>query len=251
MFITESDNLGMNDKKFTSAIILAAGMGSRMKSDITKQRMQIRGHSVLLRSASAFQKAETIDEIIVVCREDELDFAKSELSILKKPVKYVTGGKTRKESAKCGISAVSENAEFVAIHDAARCLVSSRDIELVARAAYEFGAATASTPIIDTIKSVGSDGKIINTINRSTLRAVQTPQAFSYAIYKKAIEAYRGDYSDITDDNMRYLNELRYFEAFIEWKNLNDEFLYFKDNAYEKYDEDLPFSRLNVVKSKL
>ena len=51
---------------------------------------------------------------------------------------------------------------------------------------------------------------------------------------------------DITDDNERYLNELRYLEAFIDWKNLNDEFLYFKNNAYEKYDEDLPFSRLTL-----
>lgn len=51
---------------------------------------------------------------------------------------------------------------------------------------------------------------------------------------------------DITDDNERYLNELRYLETFIEWKNLNEEFLYFKNNAYEMYDEDLPFSRLTL-----
>ena len=51
---------------------------------------------------------------------------------------------------------------------------------------------------------------------------------------------------DITDDNERYLNELRYLEAFIDWKNLNEEFLYFKNNAYEKYDKDLPFSRLTL-----
>ena len=51
---------------------------------------------------------------------------------------------------------------------------------------------------------------------------------------------------DITDDNERYLKNLRYLEAFIDWKNLNEEFLYFKNNAYEKYDEDLPFSRLTL-----
>lgn len=51
---------------------------------------------------------------------------------------------------------------------------------------------------------------------------------------------------DITDDNKRYLNELRFLESFIDWKNLNDEFLYFKNNAYEKHDEDLPFSRLTL-----
>ena len=51
---------------------------------------------------------------------------------------------------------------------------------------------------------------------------------------------------DITNDNERYLNDLRYLEAFIDWKNLNEEFLYFKNNAYEKYNEDLPFSRLTL-----
>ena len=51
---------------------------------------------------------------------------------------------------------------------------------------------------------------------------------------------------DITDDNKRYLKDLRYLEAFIDWKNLYEEFLYFKNNAYEKYDEDLPFSRLTL-----
>ena len=51
---------------------------------------------------------------------------------------------------------------------------------------------------------------------------------------------------DITDDNERYLNALRYLDAFIDWKNLNEEFLYFRNNAYEKYDEDLPFSRLTL-----
>ena len=51
---------------------------------------------------------------------------------------------------------------------------------------------------------------------------------------------------DITDDNERYLKDLRYLEAFIDWKNLNEEFLYFKNNAYEKYDENLPFSRLTL-----
>lgn len=51
---------------------------------------------------------------------------------------------------------------------------------------------------------------------------------------------------DITDDNEQYLKDLRYLEAFIDWKNLNEEFLYFKNNAYEKYDEDLPFSRLTL-----
>lgn len=67
--------------------------------------------------------------------------------------------------------------------------------------------------------------------------------------YKRLEERYeilKEHMLDITEDNERYLNELRYLEAFIEWKNLNEEFLYFKNNAYEKYDENLPFSRLTL-----
>lgn len=67
--------------------------------------------------------------------------------------------------------------------------------------------------------------------------------------YKKLKECYlllNEHMLDITNDNQRYLNELRYLEAFIEWKNLNEEFYHFKQNAYEKYDEDLPFSRLTL-----
>ena len=67
--------------------------------------------------------------------------------------------------------------------------------------------------------------------------------------YKRLEERYeilKEHMLDITDDNERYLNELRYLEAFIEWRNLNEEFVYFKNNAYEKYDENLPFSRLTL-----
>lgn len=67
--------------------------------------------------------------------------------------------------------------------------------------------------------------------------------------YKRLEERYeilKEHMLDITDDNERYLNELRYLESFIEWRNLNEEFLYFKNNAYEKYDENLPFSRLTL-----
>ena len=67
-----------------------------------------------------------------------------------------------------------------------------------------------------------------------------------YKRLEKRCEILNEHMLDITDDNERYLNELRYLEAFIEWRNLNEEFLYFKNNAYEKYDENLPFSRLTL-----
>lgn len=77
----------------------------------------------------------------------------------------------------------------------------------------------------------------------------ETPRNYALTKYKRLEERYdilNEHMLDITDDNERYLNDLRYLEAFIDWKNLNEEFLYFKNNAYEKYDEDLPFSRLTL-----
>ncbi len=188
------------EKKFTSAIILAGGVGSRMKSDTTKQKMKICGQSVLMRTVSAFSMADTVDEIIVVCREGELDFAKSELSAFKKPIKYTAGGKTRQESAKNGFAAISEKCEYVAVHDAARCMITPCLINKVANAAYIHRAASAVTPITDTVKTVSSDGFITSTVERDMLKAAGTPQIFEKELYKKALEA--ADGKEVTDDNM-------------------------------------------------
>ncbi len=190
----------MDNKKFTSAIILAGGVGSRMKSNITKQKMEICGRSVLARTVSAFAKADTIDEIIVVCREEELGFAKAETAWIKKPVKYTVGGKTRKDSARCGFSAISDEAEYVAVHDAARCMIAPSLINEVARAAHIHRAASAVAPLTDTVKKVNADGFIVDTVPRDTLKAAGTPQIFERALYKKALEAAQD--TDVTDDNM-------------------------------------------------
>ena len=190
----------MTDKKFTSAIILAAGIGSRMRSDTTKQRMTPLGVSVLLRAAMAFDKAVLVDELVVVCREEELDFARAELSSLSKPVRLTVGGKTRRDSAECGFLAVSESAELVAIHDVARCLINPEEIDAVIAAAASHGAASAVGRVTDTVKTLDSEGFITSTIPRDTLRVAQTPQVFSREIYEKAIEASRD--TEVTDDNM-------------------------------------------------
>lgn len=192
----------MNKLK-TSAIILAGGTGSRMNSNKTKQFMDILGKTVIERSVFAFSDSALIDEIIVVVKEDEKLAALDVLSTIKytKPIKIVTGGACRAESAKNGFSAVDSASDFVAIHDAARCLITSEMIDKVVEKAYKTEAATAVCGVTDTIKTVDNEGKITSTIPRETVFRAQTPQVFSKALYAKALASCKA-LENITDDNM-------------------------------------------------
>ena len=146
----------------TSAIILAGGVGSRMDSDKHKQFIKIFDKTILERTVSAFEKSGKINEIVVVVREDELEAATSlaaEISA-SKPISFAVGGACRAESAKNGFSACSDDCDFVAIHDAARCLITPEMIDKVVEKAHNFGAATAVCGISDTVKSVDENGKI-------------------------------------------------------------------------------------------
>ena len=181
-------------------IILAAGCGSRMGSDITKQRMLILGKTVLRRAYDAFADCDEITDIIVVAREDELDVVKAELCGAKKLFCIVAGGNSRAESARCGFLAAAD-AAYVAIHDAARCIVSPADISRVISDAKRYGAASAVVSVYDTVKEIGDDGFIASTHDRTKIKLAATPQVFRYSIYKAALDK-AVDLSRITDDNM-------------------------------------------------
>lgn len=187
----------------TSAIVLAGGSGNRMMSDKTKQFMDLFGMTVLERTVLAFERSALTDEIIVVVKEDEKELAESLLMSDKysKPLKICVGGECRAISAKNGFSSVEPNADFVAIHDAARCLVTPEMIDKVVEKAHKSGAATAVCGVSDTVKIVGDDGKITSTVPRSTVYRAQTPQVFSKGLYAEALLNCR-DFSSVTDDNM-------------------------------------------------
>ena len=189
-------------KTNVTAIILAAGSGSRMNSKITKQKLTVGGESVLKRTVRIFSECPDIDSIVVVVREDECAFAKGEIGDFEKVTEIIVGGKTRAQSAKCGFDAIPEKTDFVAIHDAARCLVTPDMISRVVCDAEKYGAATASSRVVDTIKRVNAQGFIEATLPRNELIMVQTPQVFGTDLYRKAVET--ADLSDasITDDNM-------------------------------------------------
>ena len=135
--------LSDNKKNFVTAIILAAGSGSRMAMEITKQRMLIHGESMLCHTLRAFQNAEEIDSVVLVVREDEKTWAEGEFADkFSKLSSIVIGGKSRAESAECGFEAVDNRTDFVAIHDGARCLVTPEMINRVVTEAYSHGSAS-------------------------------------------------------------------------------------------------------------
>ena len=189
-------------KPFVTAAILAAGLSSRTCSTQTKQTIKICGKSVVRRAVELFDSLDLIDDIIVVVRREEEDFTRQELSGIRKPYKLVYGGSSRAESAKNAFLALNPLAEFISIHDAARCITAASDIEKVINDAFIYGAASAARKVSDTVKETDGGGFIKKTLDRNSLRFVETPQVFRVELYKKALSSSEYLDASVTDDNM-------------------------------------------------
>ncbi len=191
---------------FTTAVVLAGGCGTRMQSPdgVKKQFRMLCGVPVLAHTLRAFDDCPQIKETVVVSCADEIDCVRSlaEQYGIKKLSTVVAGGETRKASALRGFMAINKKASYVAIHDAARCLIRAEDISAVATAAYAYGAATAVFPVTDTLKSVTEDGFVEKTIPRDRVFHAATPQIFSCDLYRAAVYTAEKDNIDVTDDNM-------------------------------------------------
>ncbi len=191
-------------RKFTSAIILAAGSSTRMGGDSTKQFLELEGLPIVARTVMAFEAAECINEIIIVAKADELslyaDF--SEKYGITKPFSVVEGGETRQESARIGQDAVSKKSKYVCIHDAARCLITPELIVDVCRGAYLYGAATLAIKAVDTVKICDKNKYIDSTPERKFTYQAQTPQVFPVNAYRAAAYVAKEENFEATDDCM-------------------------------------------------
>ena len=187
---------------FVSAIIVAAGQSRRMGGDTSKQFILIDGVPVIVRTLKAFEIAERIREVVIAARQEAIPqmYALIQDYEITKVKQIITGGETRQESVFRAIAQVDENADFLAIHDGARPLIRPQEIDLAVSAAVEHGAAALGVPVKDTVKQVDADGKIVDTPERSTLWAVQTPQVFSRALYLRAAEQAGEAAAQLTDD---------------------------------------------------
>lgn len=186
-----------------SAIIVAAGSGTRFGSDKPKQFLEILGKPLIVHTLERFEFCPHIDEIILVLPETEIaNFSKIvEKYNLKKLVKTVAGGNTRAESVRSGLSVIdAEICEIVAVHDGARPLVSVAEIAKTIEKAGETGAACLTAFVTDTIKEVSGD-KIVRTVDRAKLRRALTPQCFRYAILKRAFDENKIEDGAATDES--------------------------------------------------
>jgi len=181
------------------AIIVAAGAGHRLGSKRPKQFLELAGKPVIQYSLERFDECPSIDSIIVVVPDREIDAFRRMASTfnLGKLGEVVAGGRTRAESVWNGLKAV-RNAEYVAVHDGARPLVTVDEIERTLAAAREFGAACLTAAVSDTIKTVAKD-EIKGTVDRSDLRRALTPQVFRTELLRRAFANVDLDES-ITDE---------------------------------------------------
>ena len=188
----------------TCAIIAAAGKSSRMNilDNMSKQFIKLGGKTVIEKTVTVFDSCEYINEIIIAARPEDIEKIHEIINKagLRKVKNIIPGGETRRESVANAVDAVSEDIEFIAIHDGARCFISHEDIEKVMLKAFETGAAAAGTKVTDTIKTIKPDGSIANTIDRDLLRAVQTPQVFAKDLYIAALSKCQDKDNNITDD---------------------------------------------------
>ena len=147
---------------YVSAIIAAAGMSNRMRSRINKQFIFIDNKPVLAHALEKFEKCKYIDEIIVVAREEEIEYCKREIVRrynIKKNVKVVKGGKERQDSVYNGLLALNGNASIVLIHDGARPFVKIENIVDGIEGVVKYGSCVIGVPVKDTIKVVGDNNK--------------------------------------------------------------------------------------------
>ncbi|MBR2336087.1 MAG: 2-C-methyl-D-erythritol 4-phosphate cytidylyltransferase [Clostridia bacterium] len=197
--------IGKNNKKyFTSALILAAGSSTRMGDGVSKQFLSVGGIPVVARTVMQFDRSEFINEIIVVCKKDELEMYKDfvEKYSIKTPFKVVEGGETRQESARFGSDAVDSKAKYIAIHDAARCLITEEMIARVCHSAFisrDRGAIMA-IKATDTVKIADKGAFIESTPERKLVWQAQTPQVFPLNAYRAAAYIARDEGFEGTDD---------------------------------------------------
>lgn len=192
----------MSGKKKVSAVIVSAGNSSRM-GGINKQFLEIGSMSVIALSISVFQNCSLINEIVVVTRENDIKAIKDivEKHKFSKVSAVVKGGETRQLSVYNGVKATSLDSDYVAIHDGARPLVTEKVIKDTLSVAFDCGAATTGVKVKDTIKVVNENNEIIDTLDRSVMRAVQTPQIFAKDLYLNAVKSVP-DSKNFTDDCM-------------------------------------------------
>jgi len=185
-----------------AAIIVAAGSGKRIGGSLPKQFHLVGGRPILFYTLDKFERCPLIGEIVIIAagnRLEEINRDVVERFGFKKVHAVVAGGAQRQDSVYRGIQALSADSEMVAVHDGVRPFVTVAQIEATIAACREHGAAILAVPPKDTIKRA-ADGFVAETLDRSQLWAVQTPQVFKVEILRRSHELARETGFVGTDD---------------------------------------------------
>ena len=179
------------------AVIVAAGAGVRM-GGADKLFTRIGGRSLLAHAVAAFDECASVDRIVLVASPQNIAEMRAMLTAesFAKVAGVCTGGARRQDSVFCGLKQLGP-CDWVAVHDGGRPLLKHALITRGLRAAAETGAAVPVIPLADTVKEIAADGTIVRTLDRESLRGVQTPQVFRYDLL---LRAHQQVSEDVTDD---------------------------------------------------
>ena len=190
-----------NTKTKISAIITAAGSGNRMESKIPKQFLEINGISIIERTLNKFEDINIIDEIIIIVKEEDLEFYKNLKDKYSKVIKIVVGGATREKSTYNGLLAIDNETDVVICHDGVRPFITREIIIKALNFIGAYNAVIVGVPVKDTIKNIDKDGNVAYTPIRKDLYHAQTPQIFKKDILLKAYKKSFDEKIQVTDDS--------------------------------------------------
>ncbi len=204
----------------TAAIVLAAGSGSRMRSNIKKQYMEINEKPLIYYALKAFEDSFT-DEVVLVVSPGDIDYCKAEIVDkygFTKVKRIVEGGAERYDSVRLGLHAVSDDTDYVMIHDGARPFVTEDIMQRSVDAARENRACVVGMPVKDTIKISDADGFSAQTPDRKTLWMIQTPQTFEYNLIRRLYDKLEEDKEEIKAKGINITDDAMVVETFSDVK---------------------------------
>lgn len=178
-----------------TAVLLAAGRGRRMGRGENKAFAIVSGTPLLGLTIRAFARCASIDEIVIVAAAGERERVSALLPAVSQPIRIVDGGAERRDSSRAGVETAS--GDIVLLHDGARPFASAQLIDRVIAGAIEHGACVPVLPVVDTLRHVEVNGALAcETLDRSAVARIQTPQAFRRELIRRALETCPPDAPD-------------------------------------------------------